>query len=619
VKKNLRNPFIKFEFILFATIIACVVIGLTLYYAQMAQSQYKESIKHHLESQAGRVERSFSDTIDHTQYVMEMMNARIKLKPDDLEYIDNILSKFQTTPNSSNLLAWTIFSWVDKNYQTTVDALYGIMDEPFDLSTRDYMPLTKSDPGEIHLGKPVFGATSKRWIIPAGLGVNDENGKYAGAMTIGFDINQITLRLHQSVTESKIQFAIIDSDFNVILKSSESIPTLGEAESNSISHILNDKLNIIKTNSEINSANYIDLGGKNDSFYIKKVDKYPYYIFVSYPKNEIKNTIWDLLIYRFIEIFFIGGTFLVLLIFLYKRVVNPVVILSSVADKIASGKDVQSFPKGSSYETRNLAMQLIRLQHYIKKIQRIDHKLYIAKTEADRANKAKSDFLANMSHELRTPLNAIIGYSEMIKSEMMGKINNEKYIEYASDINDSGQHLLSLINDILDISKAEAGKFEINEGKVDIAKLIINIVKILSESTLNKDVIITTDIPEEFPEILADEIRVKQIVINLLSNAIKFSKPDQQGEVTIRLRLNDRGVQLIVKDKGIGISESDIPKILKKFGHIKNSSYRSSEGTGLGLWLTKSLVEAHQGRIKLESKLGKGTKVTINFPLKRVL
>ncbi|MCH9051642.1 MAG: PAS-domain containing protein [Proteobacteria bacterium] len=244
--------------------------------------------------------------------------------------------------------------------------------------------------------------------------------------------------------------------------------------------------------------------------------------------------------------------------------------------------------------------------------------LTIARDQAEGANRAKSDFLALMSHELRTPLNAIIGFSEIIKSEMMGPIGNPKYGEYATDVFDSAQHLLGLINDILDLSKIEAGKMELEEDDVDVAEVIHSCLRLVTERAKDGGVKLVTEIPDDLPALHIDERKLKQILLNLLSNAVKFT-PDG-GSVTIKTWFKpDSGFVIQVADTGVGIALEDIPKALAPFGQVDSALSRKYEGTGLGLPLTKSLVEKHSGSLDLQSEVGVGTTVTVRFPPERMV
>lgn len=256
------------------------------------------------------------------------------------------------------------------------------------------------------------------------------------------------------------------------------------------------------------------------------------------------------------------------------------------------------------------------LRKALLKGQQDEHRLRVATDEAVMASRAKSEFLANMSHELRTPLNSIIGFSEMIKLERLGELGNKKYVEYAQDIHGSGSHLLQIINDILDLSKVEAGKLELREEPVDIDHMTTACLSIVRERALEKNITVQTRIDPAFPPLSIDELRIRQALINLVGNAIKFT-PDGGSVVVEAARSSNDLPYLRVIDNGIGIAPEDIEKAMEPFGQADGSLNRRYEGSGLGLPLTKALVELHDGRIEIDSAEGVGTTVTLVFPQER--
>lgn len=230
------------------------------------------------------------------------------------------------------------------------------------------------------------------------------------------------------------------------------------------------------------------------------------------------------------------------------------------------------------------------------------------KIRAEEANRSKSEFLANMSHELRTPLNAINGFSEIMLREMFGPLGDERYVGYMKDILSSGQHLLELINDILDMSKIEAGKMQLQTEPIDAADLVEQCLRIVRGRAEEKKLVLRADVTD-LPEIEVDPRAFKQVMINLVSNAVKFTP--EGGRVTIRGFLSGLGVAFQVQDTGIGISKEDLPRLGRPFEQIESQHSKSYQGSGLGLALSKSLIELHGGTLAIDSTLGEGT--TINF------
>lgn len=244
--------------------------------------------------------------------------------------------------------------------------------------------------------------------------------------------------------------------------------------------------------------------------------------------------------------------------------------------------------------------------------------LNLALIQAKEANDAKSKFLANMSHELRTPLNSVIGFSEIIASEIFGKVGNEKYLEYASHINTSSSFLLELINDLLNISQIEIGKIKVDETEIDLTEIIESSFSIVRQKADGKQITMEVSADSILPKLVADHRHISQLLINLLSNAIKFTNP--HGKITLHSKpTSDQGLEISVRDTGIGILAEEIPLVLKPFGQVADSWTRNHDGVGLGLSICKELMELHGGNLSISSEIGVGTSVVIYFPPKRVV
>ncbi|MBC7768845.1 MAG: PAS domain-containing sensor histidine kinase [Phycisphaerales bacterium] len=280
---------------------------------------------------------------------------------------------------------------------------------------------------------------------------------------------------------------------------------------------------------------------------------------------------------------------------------------------ITVGVDISPLKRKEEELARNerrLSDALTRAESQEYRIKALAREAHEERQKAEEASRAKSTFLANMSHELRTPLNAVIGFSEIMAKELFGPIGNDQYRQYSTDIYDSGNHLLELINDILDMAKIEAGKLTLSPRPLDPSVAIEQAVRLTKRKAEEKGLSIVVD-AEDLPEIEADHRAVKQILLNLLSNAVKFT---DHGAIMVHARATPQTLTLRVVDTGCGIPPDHLPRLARPFEQVEAELTRNNHGTGLGLALTKSLAEMHGGKLSIQSEVGRGTIVTIVLP-----
>lgn len=261
---------------------------------------------------------------------------------------------------------------------------------------------------------------------------------------------------------------------------------------------------------------------------------------------------------------------------------------------------------------------IVSIQSDITELKKAEAAISMAKDEAQTANRAKSEFLAHMSHELRTPLNSILGFTQIMKEEVFGPLGDSRYLNYAMNVNHSGQHLLALINDILDISKVESGEVTLDEEVFDLEDVLHSCIQMVTGQAGEPEHRIDFNAVANVRHFVGDQRIIKQVILNLLSNASKFTPADKPIRVSLTIDALGR-VTVEVADQGCGIAPEDIEMVLEPFGQARSGAHQAHAGTGLGLSLSKMLTELHGGSLVLESELGAGTKVTLRFPVERLI
>lgn len=313
-------------------------------------------------------------------------------------------------------------------------------------------------------------------------------------------------------------------------------------------------------------------------------------------------TLWQTLVAAVFGALLGGGAFLVMHLLPMRSLTGA---LSELQAAITAKQHLTTETAGAYRE----------LEASYRALEETKHDLETARNRAKAADRSKSAFLASMSHELRTPLNAIIGFSEMISSEIFGPLGHAKYSEYAEDIRDSGQHLVELVGDVLDLSKIEVGKLVLNLNPVDIPHLLADCRRVMRGRAEESSITLRVEeTPASLPVIVADELRLKQILLNLLSNSWKFTP--EGGAITMSADADINGfIRIRVVDTGIGMDQKDLQRVMNPFEQAKARGYAKMDGTGLGLPLARALARQHGGDLVLESEVGKGTTATVTLPV----
>jgi signal transduction histidine kinase len=450
-----------------------------------------------------------------------------------------------------------------------------------------------------------------RWIIPISERVETKDGRFIGVLDFVLSPVQLT-KLYKSINLGENgTIALVGLDGVIRARYSKNSPEGLDGIGHSIesAHAMDFYLHNEQGSYAVTSV--VDHIHRLYSF--KRVPGYPLVVIVGMDYDEGLALWWTnakvILALAAIATILLGGLALLLTREINRRVIRDIAIVNASKKLLLANTELTE-------ERHKLQAANMELTKERGKLQVSNAKLVESTEKAQVANQAKSLFLANMGHEFRTPLNAIIGFSQIIKDQIMGP-GKPIYAEYARDIWGAGEHLLEIINNLLDISKIEAGKTELSEELIDPADIVNASLAAVRIQAENKKIALTADIPPGTPFIRGDALRLRQVLINLVSNAVKFT---EAGHVAVSVASNAaRGFSFTVADTGIGMTADEIVKALETFGQVDNAIIKKYEGTGLGLPLAQRLVELHGGRLVIESVKGAGTTVRACLPAERIL
>ncbi len=426
------------------------------------------------------------------------------------------------------------------------------------------------DTGEVYISKPLVGRVSGRWSVQVSRRIDKPDGSFDGVMLLSLDPQYLS-NFYKSIDIGRDGLiAVVGLDGIVRARATGGgVEEIGQDLTKSkLFHYLAHA-----SNGRFETASVIDQGVR--FFNYRSLNGYPLVVNVGLARDDVLAN------------------------YMRRRDVLTAAALAVSLLLIAAA---------------GLLMRQAGLQVEAEAaLRRYQDELIESRNEADAANRAKSEFLANMSHELRTPLNAIIGFSEFMAGGGLGPAGSPKYLEYARDINKSGRHLLDMISDVLDMSKIEAGQYEIEPDDVDLSAVVEFCVRLVAGRAEAGRIAISSDIQPGLPKVRADERALRQILLNLLSNAVKFTPTG--GAVTLRAAWNGpHAIALAISDTGIGISSDDLEHIGEPFRQVGRTVTRPQEGTGLGLAITKRLVDMHGGTLEIHSAPAQGTTVFITLP-----
>ena len=601
----------------------CLLLLLAGWVVFDTNRDYKTQNLNLLEAEATRLDRAVILEFKQASYLLESLGRQIlHLENKEEQTIARLMQSFDV--NSS---LFRVFAWVDSSQQLTVSSTRGVHSKGIDVSDRDYMKRVLIEPWKVHLGRPIEGRVSGSWVIPTALGVDDYSGNHLGTVLLTIDVERLTQKLRETLQQEVVDFGIISDSYRTVTESS-------------------DELDFIDQFFPLNSLRDIDLDQRpqgemaavskgNLVTYFQQSASYPFVFLMGLNLNDRWLDLLNLLWQRMVPVFMITVFLLFVLWVVRSRILLPLQQLTDKVHALIRGESIHANIEALD-EIVYLDKQLARINGYLQERRNIEREqrskiafMKQAKEAAELSNRVKIDFLHSMSHELRTPLNTIAGFAELMKNQVYGVIENEKYTQYIDDIYDCSSAVQGLVGDVLALAKAEAGMLELQEKPVEVEIVVAKCIRVLSDRLKENDVTIENQVGDMLPRLLVDELRLKQIILNLLGNAI--SHAPKGGSVIIDARIGrdakeERYFEIIVTDfaaktvNRVTVEKNTLQDEMDEEGRPKLKS-RSQLGriSNLGIPLTRALVGMHQATLTIESEPNKPTLVIVRFPAQRIV
>jgi len=616
-KASLARDFKVFSaVILLSVLVVCLFVGL---YTQFRYQKIQES---RVVYEAGLLDSALSDSLDFaTHYINFLANRISSSDVHDAKYFAELFSAISYR-EQDEAPVWNIFSWVTPDKKIVASSVEGELKKELDLSARQYLDLTPAKPGHLIFSTIDIGAVSKQVILPAGMGISDNKGRFLGTIGIGFGIERIENELQRVLDSEELVFMLFDSEFNFILASNDIYHANLETLINR--QVIKDLSNEI---AQMGNSGVFLTPIKNDKYnfsYYKHVSKYPFYLIMGEKIEVVKDKYWKLVFPRIAELCIMGMLFIILLYYFRRQIVRPIVMLAESAKKIAGGDSKVAVHYGQYEEVNLLADQLKEIQHAKESLAvsknevellnvNLESMIHERTMDLEKALEIKTEFLNSMSHEVRTPVQGITNISKGLV-EYWNEHTEEKKLALASAVAVNSQRLFSLVSNVLDLSTFNAGTMRFDLQPKNIIPIIEDAIsECMMLYVIDKkiEIIFVNSVTELM--LLLDSEKISQVLRNLLTNSIKFMT---EGKIEIKIILDESidSYKIIIKDEGPGVPEEELKQIFSPFVQSSSSRSKVASGAGLGLSICQKIIAGHNGQIWARNNKESGISMIFTLP-----
>lgn len=602
MKNSWAQPSLSRDFALLSAAILFVLLLISIWVAVTTYARHTETIIYDLEKEAVRIEYRLDAEIERAGYLLNAIGHQIVLhKETNLLPTAQLLKSFD---NSGNI--YSIFSWTSAQKEVLVSSNSGILDKPVDVSDREYVKKALAEPWRMQIAGPIQGRLSDRWVIPVALGISDNTGKTLGLVMVSLDINTLSEQISQLVRREGISFAIVSKNLIPLTQVSSDKDFL-------INNFSSQKLIDIdfnKASSGLLSRGNLFWGTGNYSYYRVSAD-YPYVILLGYDAQfsdeQVRRILWS----RLLEIIAIAGFLLLLMWIVRVRVIRPVLDMTEMLGKVAVGEVNARVPNAGAEEINGLGREIERVGQYIAESKRVEdelrHKMAVIKQSKEQTEiktRGKSEYLAYLCQELRQPLSAIISGAQALKDQLYGPLENRKYRQYAAEIFDNGNQMMSDVQSLLSIGKLESNYICIAEKPLDIGMALQKALHFMSDKIQEKAIIIRLDQLADLPRLVGDDFRFQQILTNLLLHIVKVAPQGAVLTISAMLSSDNKEKAALVIRMGTSarplITDEEITRLAGRTVSASAYSLRSHEEPAhIELEYARVVADLHGGAFEI--------------------
>lgn len=600
------QPSLSRDFTLLSLFIVFVLALVSIWVAIETVKNYSRDVAKRMETESLRLDRALIVEIENAAYILESVGRQIQATgTDDLESIAQLFFSFAKAEGPKR----SIFSWITEKQMLTVSSTNGVLKQPIDVSDRDYLKKSIADPWRVHIGRPIEGRLSQRWVLPLSLGLTDTRGTYVGSVIITLDSAKLADDVGRTLKDSGVRFAITNLALTPLTKSDN-------AEKFFSQNFDPERLATIDFDgTPAGQYSRGELFGDTPYAYYERSSQYPYIIFLGLDPERTKEGLWQQLLPRLFQLIVIAVFLLFVLYIVRRRIIQPVIGLTSETARIVRGERYEPSAAAGPLEIEQLGQEIKRLSDYIEERRRVEGELRLKNAELNRikeaaqlTNQVKAEFFAYVGEQLTEPTEMILEQIETIKDQQFGPLGSPIYAQHAYEVHEHAQQLMAMLADIKGISEAETGLLALSESEVDIGFVLQKTIRIYRDKS-NIDV--QADLQPGLPRLRGDELRIKQLVLNILQASARHLNPGDVIRVSTSLKAQELGIHFAYVGGGVADSR------LKSLGTLVSSANRSKHG--LELALARLLVAMHQGTLEMKTTQDRTTTVTVKFPAIRVV